>query len=206
TQGMAFYWRNDQLFSRMGDIKQDDMIWTTFLMDTRRKENLPNIGSFGRFLATSLGFTRNLRNVIVYFNDTEVIHLTKETNKSLSINMDIGLNKFSPKNMFQLKSVDVCNVRLHFRGLIGPRDIAQMMMIMKEKGMKFKGIHLLGVFIMGEEGDEKLRDLLGSEDWAIRYYDNNQYAYVDIINNQIKVVWKEVELVEAMVVVSLLQI
>ncbi|CAJ0844390.1 8577_t:CDS:1, partial [Entrophospora sp. SA101] len=59
---------------------------------------------------------------------------------------------------------------------------------------------------MGEEGDEKLRDLLGSEDWAIRYYDNNQYAYVDIINNQIKVVWKEVELVEAMVVVSLLQI
>ncbi|CAJ0849192.1 15951_t:CDS:10, partial [Entrophospora sp. SA101] len=120
TQGMAFYWRNDQLFSRMGDIKQDDMIWTTFLMDTRRKENLPNIGSFGRFLATSLGFTRNLRNVIVYFNDTEVIHLTKETNKSLSINMDIGLNKFSPKNMFQLKSVDVCNVRLHFRGLIGP--------------------------------------------------------------------------------------
>ncbi|CAJ0634321.1 1269_t:CDS:2 [Entrophospora sp. SA101] len=119
----------------MGDIKQDDMIWTTFLMDTRRKENLPNIGSFGRFLATSLGFTRNLRNVIVYFNDTEVIHLTKETNKSLSINMDIGLNKFSPKNMFQLKSVDVCNVRLHFRGLIGPRDIAQMMMIMKEKGV-----------------------------------------------------------------------
>ncbi|CAJ0854284.1 11473_t:CDS:10 [Entrophospora sp. SA101] len=120
TQGMAFYWRNDQLFSKMGGIKQDDMIWTTFLMDTRRKENLPNIGYFGRFLATSLGFTRNLRKVIVYFNDTEVIHLTKETNKSLSINMDIGLNKFSPKNMFRLKSVDVCNVRLHFRGLIGP--------------------------------------------------------------------------------------
>ncbi|CAH1771270.1 308_t:CDS:2, partial [Entrophospora sp. SA101] len=106
TQGMAFYWRNDQLFSKMGGIKQDDMIWTTFLMDTRRKENLPNIGYFGRFLATSLGFTRNLRKVIVYFNDTEVIHLTKETNKSLSINMDIGLNKFSPKNMFRLKSVD----------------------------------------------------------------------------------------------------
>lgn len=50
---------------------------------------------------------------------------------------------------------------------------------------------------VGEEGDEKLRDLLGNEDWAIRYYDNNQYAYVDIINNQIKVVWKEVRLVEA---------
>jgi len=32
---------------------------------------------------------------------------------------------------------------------------------------------------------------------VIRYYDNNQYAYVDIINNQIKVVWKEVQLVEA---------
>ena len=31
----------------------------------------------------------------------------------------------------------------------------------------------------------------------ILLYDNNQYAYVDIINNQIKVVWKEVRLVEA---------
>ncbi|CAJ0834716.1 1629_t:CDS:2, partial [Entrophospora sp. SA101] len=50
---------------------------------------------------------------------------------------------------------------------------------------------------MGEEGDEKLRNLLGNKDWAIRYYDNNQYAYMDIINNQIKVVWKEVGLVEA---------
>ena len=50
---------------------------------------------------------------------------------------------------------------------------------------------------MGEEGDEKLRELLGNEDWAIRYYDNNQYAYVDIINNQTKIVWKEVGLVEA---------
>jgi hypothetical protein len=51
--------------------------------------------------------------------------------------------------------------------------------------------------LLGEEGDEKLRDLLGNENWAIRYYDNNQYAYVDIINNQIKVVWKEDRLVEA---------
>jgi hypothetical protein len=50
---------------------------------------------------------------------------------------------------------------------------------------------------IGEDGDEKLKDLLGEEDWAIRYYDNDQYVYVDILNNQTKVVWKEVELVEA---------
>ena len=48
-----------------------------------------------------------------------------------------------------------------------------------------------------EEGDETLRDLLGEEDWAIRHYDNNQYAYIDIVNNQVKVVWKEVGLIEA---------
>ena len=51
-------------------------------------------------------------------------------------------------------------------------------------------------FIEGE-GDETLRNLLGEEDWAIRYYDNNQYVYVDVVNNQIKVVWKEVQLIEA---------
>ena len=31
-----------------------------------------------------------------------------------------------------------------------------------------------------EEGDETLRDLLGEEDWAIRYYGNKQYVYVDM--------------------------
>ncbi|CAJ0640633.1 15327_t:CDS:2 [Entrophospora sp. SA101] len=53
TQGMAFYWRGDQLFAKRSNIKQDDTTWTTFLMDTREKEKLPEIESFGRFLVAS---------------------------------------------------------------------------------------------------------------------------------------------------------
>ena len=34
-QGMAFYWRGNQLFARQGPIDEEDQVWTTFLMDMR---------------------------------------------------------------------------------------------------------------------------------------------------------------------------
>jgi hypothetical protein len=35
-QGMAFYWRGNQVFTKQGPIDDDDdKGWTTFLMDTR---------------------------------------------------------------------------------------------------------------------------------------------------------------------------
>ncbi|CAJ0832110.1 10080_t:CDS:2 [Entrophospora sp. SA101] len=58
--------------------------------------------------------------------------------------------------------------------------------IKKKLTLNHKSLGKKSLTIPCKEGDEKLRDLLGSEDWAIRYYDNNQYAYVDIIDNQIK--------------------
>ncbi|CAH1769087.1 8457_t:CDS:2, partial [Entrophospora sp. SA101] len=33
-----------------------------------------------------------------------------------------------------------------------------------------------------EEGNKRLENLLGNEDWSIRYFDNNQFAYIDIVN------------------------
>ncbi|CAJ0908235.1 9083_t:CDS:2 [Entrophospora sp. SA101] len=44
---------------------------------------------------------------------------------------------------------------------------------------------------VGEEGDERLGNLFDDKDWSIRYFDNNQYVYVDIVNFEVKVVWKE---------------
>ncbi|CAJ0836131.1 4791_t:CDS:10 [Entrophospora sp. SA101] len=123
TQGMAFYWRGDQLFAKRSNIKQDDTTWTTFLMDTREKEKLPEIESFGRFLATSLGFTGNLREVTVYFNEIRVIQLTKKTSVSRSMSIDSGINTTSPDNMFKLKTVDIFTVQLDVNRLVTPTKL-----------------------------------------------------------------------------------
>ncbi|PKY51815.1 hypothetical protein RhiirA4_494733 [Rhizophagus irregularis] len=42
-QGMAFYWRGNQLFTKRGSIINDDDDWTTFIMDTREPLIIPNI-------------------------------------------------------------------------------------------------------------------------------------------------------------------
>ncbi|KAG9304270.1 hypothetical protein G9A89_019832 [Geosiphon pyriformis] len=117
-QGMAFYWRGDQLFAKRGATDQEDKVWTTFLMDTREPSELPNFENFGRFLATSLGFTGNLREVTVHVNEYRLIALSKKMSIPRSMDIISGLNTFSPKKMFQLKSVDVRNVQLDVERLV----------------------------------------------------------------------------------------
>jgi hypothetical protein len=34
-QGMAFFWRGNQLFAKYGPTGDNDGVWTTFLMDMR---------------------------------------------------------------------------------------------------------------------------------------------------------------------------
>ncbi|CAJ0843868.1 15348_t:CDS:2 [Entrophospora sp. SA101] len=108
-------------------------------------------------------------------------------------------DKFKKSLIFNIKKKLTLNHKsLGKKSLTIPCSEGMFLNIFKDEIQRYSPArHFYLCSFMGEEGDEKLRDLLGSEDWAIRYYDNNQYAYVDIINNQIKVVWKEVGLVEA---------
>ncbi|CAG8589024.1 5426_t:CDS:10 [Diversispora eburnea] len=102
-QGMAFYWKGDQLFAKRAVINQEDMTWSTFLMDMREK---------------SEGFTENLREVIVYFNKKCIIHIKKKMATPRPMNIPPGLNAISPQKMFVLKSVDVRQVQLDVERLI----------------------------------------------------------------------------------------
>ncbi|CAG8721448.1 13944_t:CDS:2, partial [Cetraspora pellucida] len=119
-QGMAFYWKGDQLFAKRAAISQDDQTWTTFLMDMRDHAEFPNAEDFGRFLATSLGFTGNLREVSVYFNDKRIIRIAKKMSDPRTMTIFSGLNTTSPERMFNLKSVDVRNVQLDVERIIIP--------------------------------------------------------------------------------------
>ncbi|CAG8705877.1 9435_t:CDS:2, partial [Ambispora leptoticha] len=120
-QGMAFYWRGDQLFAKRGPTDQVDQTWTTFLMDAREPAELPNPDQFGRFIATSLGFTGNLREVTVYYDDHRIVHLTKKMTDPRAMNIISGIGTYSPKHLFQLTSVDVRNVQLDVQRLIIPQ-------------------------------------------------------------------------------------
>ncbi|CAG8699615.1 4190_t:CDS:10, partial [Gigaspora margarita] len=123
-QGMAFYWHGDQLLAKQATTSVKDE-WTTFLMDVREPAEFPDLDKFGRFLATSLGFTVNLREVSVYFDDHNhcIIHLKKQMGSPRSMAIRSDINKCSPKNMFKLESVEVCDVQLNVRRII-PTDMS----------------------------------------------------------------------------------
>ncbi|CAG8452410.1 537_t:CDS:10, partial [Dentiscutata heterogama] len=121
--GMAFYWQGDQLYVRHGPINNSDSTWTTFLMDMRNPLKLPNLDEFCRFLTTSLGFTTNLRQISVYFNENELFSISKKIighPRSIKIKSDI--KRESPENLFRLESVNIHTVK--FEVTTTPRTVS----------------------------------------------------------------------------------
>ncbi|PKY58179.1 hypothetical protein RhiirA4_511803, partial [Rhizophagus irregularis] len=123
-QGMAFYWRGKQIFTKQGPINDgDDKGWTTFLMDTREPLVIPNIEELSKFLVNSLGFTDNLKEISMYIDNKLVIKLSKKTQDPESIDITSRFNTFSSKNMFNLTSVDLRCVQLDVERLLLPKKI-----------------------------------------------------------------------------------
>ncbi|CAG8703351.1 13798_t:CDS:10, partial [Dentiscutata erythropus] len=121
--GMAFYWQGDQLYVRHGPINNSDSTWTTFLMDMRNPLKLPDFDEFSRFLATSLGFTTNLRKISVYFNENELLCISKETiSRPRSIKIRPDINNESPEKLFKLESVNIHTVK--FDAVITPKTVS----------------------------------------------------------------------------------
>ncbi|CAI2174465.1 1539_t:CDS:10 [Funneliformis geosporum] len=103
-------------------MQNSGRVWTTFLMDMREPAEFPNVEEFARFLANSLGFTGNLREISVYFNNTLVIRLSKKMQEPRLMNIASGFNTFSPQKMFHLTSVDVRGVQLDVKRLLVPTN------------------------------------------------------------------------------------
>ncbi|GBC47094.2 hypothetical protein GLOIN_2v1761431 [Rhizophagus irregularis DAOM 181602=DAOM 197198] len=123
-QGMAFYWRGKQIFTKQGPIDDgDDKGWTTFLMDTREPLVIPNIEELSKFLVNSLGFTDNLKEISMYIDNKLVIKLSKKMQDPESIDITSRFNTFSSKNMFNLTSVDLRCVQLDVERLLLPKKI-----------------------------------------------------------------------------------
>ncbi|PKY20923.1 hypothetical protein RhiirB3_470054 [Rhizophagus irregularis] len=108
-QGMAFYWRGNQLFVKQAQTGDDDKVWTTFLMDMREPLE---------------GFTGNLQDVLVYVNDILAMQLSKKMQDPKPINITPDFNTFSPQKIFNLTLANVRCVQLYMKRLVIPTNMS----------------------------------------------------------------------------------
>ncbi|GBB83172.1 hypothetical protein RclHR1_00010054 [Rhizophagus clarus] len=154
--GMDFIWHGNQLFTSFGPTGDDDKVWTTFFMDMKKPIEFPDVEKFAQFLANSLGFTENLKEVSVHFNNTLVIQLSKEMQKPKLIKIASEFNTYSSQKMFHLTSVNVRDVRLYVKRLLVPTsfNIRQLRSVSYQKEEKSIFLRIAGGNLDVKVGNE----------------------------------------------------
>ncbi|EPB82838.1 hypothetical protein HMPREF1544_10405 [Mucor circinelloides 1006PhL] len=114
SQCMAFYFKGDQLFAKRADVPEKDIDpWTSFLMDLREPMEMPDFDHFSRFLTTSMGFTANLKQVAVYFDDHPIFKITKREAEPRSMTIDTRkMMLTTPQRMFTITGADMRQIQL----------------------------------------------------------------------------------------------
>ncbi|CAO3637571.1 unnamed protein product [Mucor hiemalis] len=114
SQCMAFYFKGDQLFAKRADVPDKDVdTWTSFLMDLREPMEMPDFDHFCRFLTTSMGFTANLKQVSVFFDNQLIFDITKRVAEPRSMAIDSRkMVLSSPQRMFTLTGADMRQIQL----------------------------------------------------------------------------------------------
>ncbi|KAF9984479.1 hypothetical protein BGZ65_000291 [Modicella reniformis] len=112
---MAFYWKNDQLYAKRASIPEEEQPkdgWTTFLLDLREPMDMVNMDDFAPFLARSLGFTGNLRDVAVYLDHHRLLSISKKMREPRPMTLPKTMYTTSPQKIFTLKSIDLQSVQM----------------------------------------------------------------------------------------------
>lgn len=105
-------WKGDQLYTKRGSRITGDE-WTTFDLSLREPMDYPEIYSFGKFITTSLAFTKNIRLVSVYHNDKKILSFNKKVADPRPISFGkSSFNLYSPNNLFYLRQVVVNPIQL----------------------------------------------------------------------------------------------
>jgi hypothetical protein len=108
---MGFFWKGDQLFTKRGSVPQEiQSPWTSFLMNLREPMSVPDIEDIGRFLATSLSFTVELRMVSMISNGKILLSVTKNTSPPRMI--PLYSTQYSPYKIFKLNDVQAYNAQI----------------------------------------------------------------------------------------------
>ncbi|KAI8616956.1 hypothetical protein BC830DRAFT_1115804 [Chytriomyces sp. MP71] len=117
---MAFFWKGDQLFTKRGPVKPEDVSpLTTFFLDLREPIEVPNVGDFGRFLANSLAFTKNLKKVEVFVNEQRILLFDKKAAEPRPLAFPkSSYNLTSPNGIFTLQTINVSKVQLDLEAFL----------------------------------------------------------------------------------------
>jgi hypothetical protein len=75
-------------------------------MTLREPDPIPSALDFTRFLASSLTFMTHLSEVSVYFDDKQLVKLSKHCGMSKQVPMLEGLKATSPEGIMNVRSID----------------------------------------------------------------------------------------------------
>lgn len=76
-QALAFSWKGDSLWVKLGDAPGETDKWTSFVLKSRDPYSLPDLVEFGQFLCSNLTFTTCLKNVVVFVDGTKRLTISK---------------------------------------------------------------------------------------------------------------------------------
>ncbi|KAG0933842.1 hypothetical protein G6F57_009475 [Rhizopus arrhizus] len=142
SQCMAFYFKGDQLFAKRADVPEKDVdSWTSFLMDLREPMEMPDFDHFCQFLTTSMGFTANLREVTVFFDNQQIFTIKKRVAEPRAMKIDTRqmlLN--TPQRMFTITGSDTRQIQLDSEKYTPPslfQPLANLLGSKKESSTSF---------------------------------------------------------------------
>ena len=88
--------------------------WTTFSMSLREPAPIPVAFDFTRFLASSITFMRQLREISVYFDDKRLVRLTKSTSVPRDLGIPNGLNNRTPSRNMTIENIQSTRMHLFY--------------------------------------------------------------------------------------------
>ncbi|GAA5922620.1 uncharacterized protein JCM15063_003364 [Sporobolomyces koalae] len=118
---VGFHWKGggDQLFVRkatdesgLSNVSPEGKPWSTFLMDLREPQPMPEPNDFSRFLCSCLGFTTNLRILSLYFDSHLLFRAEKTLAPSRNIAVRSNLSSTSPLKILRLTSIEEAPIQI----------------------------------------------------------------------------------------------
>ncbi|KAI6101844.1 hypothetical protein F5141DRAFT_272169 [Pisolithus sp. B1] len=126
---MKFSWKDEnQLCYRLRDLPQTATtdLWTTFKMPLREAAPMPPVSEFMQFLASSITFMVQLKDVTVFFDDCRVGQISKSLGQPQVTPIPIELERSSPEKNMIVKSVQQHPVTIEAQVILPPCDSMRM--------------------------------------------------------------------------------
>jgi hypothetical protein len=115
-QAMGFYWKEDMLFTKRGQIPESQVTeWTTFFLQGRDPIPLPDRSNFAKFIATSMTFSTKLKQIEIFVDNERVLYFERKSTLPKSIE-NSNLQNFnlysSPQKLFHLKEIGISQAQI----------------------------------------------------------------------------------------------